>query len=32
MWTVANNYPLLLSLAVLIGVATAWWARRPRID
>ena len=32
MWTVANNYPLLLSLAALIGVVTAWWARRPRMD
>jgi hypothetical protein len=32
MWTVATNSPLLLSLALLIGVATAWWMRRPRTD
>jgi hypothetical protein len=30
MWTVATNSPLLLSLAVALGVAVAWWARRPR--
>jgi hypothetical protein len=32
MWTVATSYPLLLSLAAVIGVATAWWARRPQKD
>ncbi len=32
MWTVANSYPILLSLCILIGLATAWWARRRRTD
>jgi len=30
MWTVATSYPLLISLAGALGVAAAWWARRPR--
>ncbi len=32
MWTVAGEYPLLLSIALAIGVAVAWWARRRPID
>jgi hypothetical protein len=32
MRTVATNFPILVSLAAAIGVATAWWARRPRTD
>jgi hypothetical protein len=32
MWTVATSYPILLSIALAIGVATAWWARRRRTD
>ena len=32
MWTVAKSYPILLSLCMVIGLATAWWARRRRTD
>jgi cell division protein FtsX len=32
MWTVAGEYPMLLSIALAIGVAAAWWARRRHKD
>jgi hypothetical protein len=32
MWTVLTSYPILVSLAVVLGVATAWWNRRRRTD
>jgi hypothetical protein len=32
MWTIAGEYPALLSIAAAIGIAAAWWARRPRSD
>jgi hypothetical protein len=32
MWTVATTYPILISLCAAVGLAAAWWARRPRTD